>query len=260
MDLATPEAFEADPGLVWLFYGYRRHVAMGAEPGEGHRALAGMAEKYPDFLCVSQNVDRKLPILVLHRHKVRKLTPSDLLERAGHRRDKLHKIHGCLFGLKCSNSRCTWRAKDYTSDPLFAALAPASAPTDPSTPLPLLDPSTPAPNIPHSEIPKCPTCSSGLQRPDIVWFGEGMEDETVEGIENWMDRGVDVVLSIGTSEAVSTAERFLWMARDMGAVYVNVNMDAETPGKLKRLEEGDFAFGGDAAVTLPKLFAPILEV
>ena len=61
MDLATPEAFEADPGLVWLFYGYRRHVAMGAEPGEGHRALAGMAEKYPDFLCVSQNVDSKFP-------------------------------------------------------------------------------------------------------------------------------------------------------------------------------------------------------
>lgn len=60
MDLATPEAFEADPGLVWLFYGYRRHVAMGVEPGDGHRALAGMAEKYGDFLCVSQNVDSKL--------------------------------------------------------------------------------------------------------------------------------------------------------------------------------------------------------
>ena len=73
MDLATPEAFEADPGLVWLFYGYRRHVAMGAEPGEGHRALAGMAEKYPDFLCVSQNVDSMLPIIDLHYYEVRSL-------------------------------------------------------------------------------------------------------------------------------------------------------------------------------------------
>ena len=61
MDLATPEAFERDPGLVWLFYGYRRHMAMEAVPGEGHRTLAIMSEKYPHFLCVSQNVDSKLP-------------------------------------------------------------------------------------------------------------------------------------------------------------------------------------------------------
>lgn len=25
-DLATPEAFEEDPGLVWLFYAWRRHM------------------------------------------------------------------------------------------------------------------------------------------------------------------------------------------------------------------------------------------
>ena len=78
-------------------------------------------------------------------------------------------------------------------------------------------------------------------------------------IDAWMDGGVDVVLSIGTSEAVSTAQGFLWDARNHGAVYVNVNIDAETPGKLRALDDGDFAFGGDAAVILPKLFAPILD-
>ncbi|KAL2114250.1 hypothetical protein VUR80DRAFT_10037 [Thermomyces stellatus] len=239
-DLANPRAFERDPGLVWLFYAYRRHMAMGAEPGAGHEALAGMSKKYDDFLCVSQNVD-------------------NLLERADHRPDKLHKIHGCLFGLKCSRNRCTWRAKDYTSDPLFPAVEPASADVNPNETLPLLDPSRPAPQIPLSEIPRCPECDKGLQRPDIVWFGEGMDRDVVDSIIAWMDRGVDIVLSIGTSETVSTALGFLWDARAQGAVYVNVNLDAETPGKLQDLNEGDFAFGGDAAEVLPKLFAPILQ-
>lgn len=57
MQLASPRAFKRDPGLVWLFYAYRRHMAMKAEPNEGHRTLAAVAEKYDDFLCVSQNVD-----------------------------------------------------------------------------------------------------------------------------------------------------------------------------------------------------------
>lgn len=60
MDLASPDAFARDPGLVWLFYAYRRHMAMGAEPGAGHAALSGMSEKYGDFVCVSQNVDSEL--------------------------------------------------------------------------------------------------------------------------------------------------------------------------------------------------------
>lgn len=138
-------------------------------------------------------------------------------------------------------------------------MTPASADVNPNETLPLLDPSTPAPHIPRSEIPRCPKCKEGLQRPDIVWFGEGMDWGTVGSIDAWMDRGVDIVLSIGTSEAVSTAAGFLWGARNKGAVYVNVNLDAETPGKLRELEEGDFAFGGDAAEVLPKLFAPILQ-
>jgi hypothetical protein len=55
--LASPRAFKRDPGLVWLFYAYRRHMSMKAEPNAGHRALAALAKKYADFLCVSQNVD-----------------------------------------------------------------------------------------------------------------------------------------------------------------------------------------------------------
>jgi len=54
--LATPEAFSADPGLVWQFYSYRRHMALKAKPNAAHYALAELARKR-EFMAVSQNVD-----------------------------------------------------------------------------------------------------------------------------------------------------------------------------------------------------------
>lgn len=55
--LATMNAFRNDPGLVWLFYAYRRHMALTVKPNPAHYALAALAEKNPDFLCLTQNVD-----------------------------------------------------------------------------------------------------------------------------------------------------------------------------------------------------------
>lgn len=61
MDLATPEAFDTDPGLVWQFYSYRRHKALQARPNKAHHALAELAMKRggEGFACLSQNVDGK---------------------------------------------------------------------------------------------------------------------------------------------------------------------------------------------------------
>ena len=57
--LATPEAFVRDPGLVWQFYSYRRHMALGVKPNPGHYALAELAKRKKGFLTLSQNVDGK---------------------------------------------------------------------------------------------------------------------------------------------------------------------------------------------------------
>jgi NAD-dependent deacetylase sirtuin 5 len=57
MSLATPEAFRRDPGLVWLFYSYRRHKALQAKPNRAHFALAELARMRGRFLCLTQNVD-----------------------------------------------------------------------------------------------------------------------------------------------------------------------------------------------------------
>lgn len=55
--LATPEAFERDPALVWQFYSYRRHMALKAKPNTAHYALAELARKKDEFITLSQNVD-----------------------------------------------------------------------------------------------------------------------------------------------------------------------------------------------------------
>jgi NAD-dependent deacetylase len=56
-ELATPEAFERDPHLVWEWYEWRRELVRKAEPNAGHRALAALAHRVLDLTLVTQNVD-----------------------------------------------------------------------------------------------------------------------------------------------------------------------------------------------------------
>ena len=56
-ELATPEAFERDPGLVWDWYAWRRELVAQAAPNPGHLALVAMQDLGPNFALVTQNVD-----------------------------------------------------------------------------------------------------------------------------------------------------------------------------------------------------------
>lgn len=56
-DLATPEAFERDPELVWRWYSWRRKLVSGAIPNPGHYALVELERRAPRFALVTQNVD-----------------------------------------------------------------------------------------------------------------------------------------------------------------------------------------------------------
>jgi NAD-dependent deacetylase len=89
-EVATPEAWQADPALVWRFYSQRRRDALAVEPNAAHIALAKIEQHLnKNFYLCTQNVD-------------------DLHERAGSRR--IHHMHGSLF-----QSRCT-RSDDHFSD------------------------------------------------------------------------------------------------------------------------------------------------
>src|ERR1700723_3559054 len=82
--VATPEAWRADPELVWRFYSMRRRDALAAQPNAAHLALANIERKLGDqfYLC-TQNVD-------------------DLHERAGSHR--IHHMHGTLFQSRCTRT------------------------------------------------------------------------------------------------------------------------------------------------------------
>jgi NAD-dependent deacetylase len=56
-DLATPEAFERDPGLVWEWYEWRRKLVREAAPNPGHLALAELERRVSRFTLITQNVD-----------------------------------------------------------------------------------------------------------------------------------------------------------------------------------------------------------
>lgn len=79
--LATPEAFERDPSLVWEWYDWRRQKIAAVEPNPAHRALAEIERRVALFTLITQNVD-------------------DLHERAGSRR--VYHLHGEIWLLRCT--------------------------------------------------------------------------------------------------------------------------------------------------------------
>src|SRR5215210_761282 len=56
-DLATPEAFERDPRLVWEWYNWRRELIAGKRPNPAHDAVAQMEQRFDQFWLITQNVD-----------------------------------------------------------------------------------------------------------------------------------------------------------------------------------------------------------
>ena len=56
-ELATPEAFRANPKLVWDWYQERRDRIQTVKPHAGHAALVEMERHFEAFALVTQNVD-----------------------------------------------------------------------------------------------------------------------------------------------------------------------------------------------------------
>ena len=80
-DLATPQAFDRDPGVVWEWYAWRRELVSRATPNAGHLALAALEGRFPEFTLITQNVD-------------------GLHQQAGSRR--VIELHGNIRRIRCS--------------------------------------------------------------------------------------------------------------------------------------------------------------
>lgn len=267
IDLATPDAFYIDPGLVWQFYLWRRHQALQAQPNEGHRVLARLAEaKNKEFITITQNVD-------------------GLLARAGQPPKSLYEIHGSLFQLRCTSFTCTFVDRNNVDDPLTPALDQRSeyiedpeelggrsgvgknASTNDCSEFGASDcennsarPSpefTPTKELAGDELPKCPVCNL-LMRPGVVWFGESLPLRVLDGIDNFLENGkVDLILVIGTSGTVYPANSYVELVRQRGGHVAIFNTDIE-PDVMEGKLEKTWGFQGDAAEWLPKAIMPVI--
>ena len=80
-DLATPQAFERDPRLVWQWYNWRRELIATKQPNDAHKTIVELERRSPEFWLITQNVDG------LHRD-------------AGSQ--KLSEIHGNIWKVRCT--------------------------------------------------------------------------------------------------------------------------------------------------------------
>ena len=243
ISLATPGAFNENPGLVWQFYSYRRHMALQAAPNPAHYALAELARKRPQFQTLSQNVD-------------------GLSQRAQHPRSQLQLLHGTLFDLKCFNKHCGYTRQDFT-DPVVPALAIPTSGEDPTTnkarDQDISDISVRIPKLALHDLPHCPKCNKELLRPGTVWFGEQLPRKVLETVDRYLasPEEIDLMLVIGTSAKVHPAAGYIDEARDRGARVAVINMD-ESDAPAHGWREGDWFFCGDAAKIVPELLKPVI--
>jgi len=80
-ELATMDAFLANPDIVWEWYNWRRDLIGTVQPNPGHHALAQLEDHFDSFVLITQNVDG------LHR----RAGSTDILE-----------LHGNILRNKCA--------------------------------------------------------------------------------------------------------------------------------------------------------------
>lgn len=279
LDLATPEAFEANPGLVWLFYSNRRYIAMRAKPNRGHYALAELAKRMREqrrsALVVTQNVD-------------------GLQRRAGQAEQDLCELHGSLFDLRCTSFFCTYKGcntKDLFLTPKLREYTPRDvgvkrkytaelasslkrAKTGSSGPIvrETLDVDEnasssdfePLPHLDNDALPHCPRCHNGLLRPGVVWFGEPLPLQQMDKVDAFFvgdhadtSNKIDLVLVIGTSGKVWPAMGYVERCKQNGGRVAIFNTKIEDPELVLR-DKTTWAFQGEASKWLPRALEPII--
>jgi NAD-dependent deacetylase len=206
-DLATPEAFARDPATVWRWYLWRRSLVAEAAPHAGHLALARWLARRPQATLVTQNVDG------LHGRAQAEVEadafadeypgwlPASAADAEAQLRPagpdfstpgaRIVELHGNLQRTICARTR---RIVDAGWLRQHADAVPVPSPFSPRD-----------------------WC-----RPDVVWFGEALPRLALSHAQAAAARG-GVCLIVGTSGLVQPAASLPLLARQTGAVLIEVN-------------------------------------
>lgn len=231
-DLATWEAFERDPSLVWEFYNYRREVVSKSKPNPGHYAIAQFQQRMVSegkrCTVITQNIDGLL--------QVAGCSPIEM--------------HGSLWNIKvaappdrdsfkfCLEEGVVWEDRAH---PICPALAGKGQPDAAR-----LCGSVPVPDLPHRD--------GLLLRPAVVWFGEQLDRRTTATIHAALDT-CDLLLVAGTSGVVYPAAGYAAQVARRNVPVAIVNLDPiDTADGVAR-----WVFTGMGGTLLPQLLAPVTD-
>lgn len=124
----------------------------------------------------------------------------------------LIEIHGSMWQIKCSRCQKSWPDRN-----LYA----------------------------EDELPACPTCGQ-MARPDVVWFGEGLDQAKLE-VSYQAAKRASIMLVIGTSALVYPAAQIPVIAQQNGARLIEFNLE---PTPLSQI--ADETYFQSAGVSLPR--------
>ena len=108
--LATPEAFDNDPKLVWEWYDWRRGMIRDAEPNAAHHVLAEWTSALPNVTLITQNVDG------LHERALRARGQKTPL-----------RLHGSIWHVRCWN-QCERGRTDWLDETVPLSTLPPRCP------------------------------------------------------------------------------------------------------------------------------------
>lgn len=230
-DLATPEAFDRDPGLVWEWYHWRQSIILAAKPNPAHFVLVELEKKIKDFLLLTQNVD-------------------DLHRQAGSR--KILELHGNIFRARCLG--CGKIIRHSTHEQKRAGHCEDAEHDAADEAISSVHNTNARLQVQESSggLPSCPYCGGSL-RPDIVWFGEPIPQDIWEEAVSFLNRSADAALIIGTSSVVWPAAFIPEIARQNKVRTIEINLEP-TPVS----DSVDVALFGKAGEILPRITKALL--
>ena len=189
--LATPEAFERDPKLVWEWYAWRRARIAACDPNPAHHVLAAWSRRFPNFRLITQNVDG------LHEAAFAKAAARSASAKAPARQaaeSGVIRLHGSIWEVSCWQG-CARAPKKWRDETRSFVEVP----------------------------PRCPHCGGPI-RPAVIWFGESLDPAVVRQAAAAAE--CDVFITIGTSAVVYPAAGFLAAAKQHGAFTAEINPEA----------------------------------
>jgi NAD-dependent deacetylase len=225
-EVASSDAFRNNPQLVWDWYVHRAEFVRKAKANAGHLAVARLQDLVPQVTVITQNID-------------------GLHQRAGSR-DVL-ELHGSLHRLKAFVDTDEMFAGDRS--PVICHACNGYAIHEHMDPYVTRE-DLAAIELKAGPVPRCPCCGA-LLRPDIVWFGEPLDIDILEGAMLVADQ-CDAMICIGSSLEVQPAASIPFRAKWGGALVIEIN-----PEPTDLSGEADVFLQGKAAEIVPALIEQV---